>query len=83
VTLLTGFGHEEEFVRELLSWYEARVPEPLAFALANRALLLQAPSGVVLRGRPTDCGELVQVHNDRDIVQASPEELPAIDIVSL
>jgi len=46
VTLLTGFGHEEEFVRELLSWYEARVPEPLAFALANRVLLLQAPSGV-------------------------------------
>ena len=83
VTLLTGFGHEEEFVRELLSWYEARVPEPLAFALANRVLLLQAPSGAVLRGRPTDCGELVQVHNDRDIVQASPQELPAIDIVSL
>ncbi len=46
VTLLTGFGHEEEFVRELLSWYEARVPEPLAFALANRVLLLQARSGV-------------------------------------
>jgi hypothetical protein len=46
VTLLTGFGHEEEFVRELLGWYEARVPEPMAFALANRVLLLQATSGV-------------------------------------
>jgi hypothetical protein len=31
----------------------------------------------------TDWGELVQVHDDRDIFQASPQELPAIDIHSL
>ena len=30
------------------------------------------------RGPPTDWGELVQVHDDRDIFQASPQELPAI-----
>ena len=35
------------------------------------------------RGPPTEWGELVQVHNDRNIFQASPQELPAIDIHSL
>jgi hypothetical protein len=32
---------------------------------------------------PIDWGELVQVQDDRDIFQASPDELPAIDIHSL
>jgi hypothetical protein len=35
------------------------------------------------RGPPTDWGELVQVHDDRDVFQSSPDELPAIDIHSL
>ncbi len=35
------------------------------------------------RGPPTAWGELVQVHDDRDIFQASHDELPAIDIHSL
>jgi hypothetical protein len=34
-------------------------------------------------GRPTDEGEFVQVHDDREVFQASPDELPAIDIHSL
>ena len=34
-------------------------------------------------GPPTDWGELVQIHDDRDVFQASPDELPAIDIHSL
>jgi hypothetical protein len=34
-------------------------------------------------GPPTDWGELVQAHDDRDVFQASPDELPAIDIHSL
>ena len=29
---------------------------------------------------PTDWGELVQIHDDRETVQMSPDELPAIDI---
>jgi hypothetical protein len=33
-------------VRTILSWYEPRVPSPLEFAVANRVLLVQAPSGV-------------------------------------
>ncbi len=32
------------------------------------------------RGPPIDWGELVQVHDDRAIFQASPDELPVIDI---
>jgi len=35
------------------------------------------------RGPPTDWGEFVQVRDDRDVFQASPDELPAIDIHSL
>ena len=31
----------------------------------------------------TGTGELVQIHDDRDVFQASPDELPAIDIHSL
>ena len=31
-------------------------------------------------GPPTNWGELVQVHDDRDTIQASPDEMPAIDI---
>lgn len=46
VTLLTGFGREESFVREILTWYEPRVADPVGFALANRVLLVQAASGV-------------------------------------
>jgi hypothetical protein len=32
------------------------------------------------RGPPTDWGKLVQGHDDRAIFQASPDELPVIDI---
>jgi hypothetical protein len=35
------------------------------------------------RGPPTDWGELVQAHDDRNVFQASPDELPVIDIRSL
>ena len=33
VTLLTGFGGEESFVQEILTWYEPRVSNPIEFAL--------------------------------------------------
>lgn len=46
VTLLASFGEEERFVRVILSWYEPRVPDPLEFAIRNRVVLVQAPSGV-------------------------------------
>ena len=38
---------------------------------------------VLPRHKAADWGELVQVHDDRAIFQASPDELPNIDIHSL
>ena len=35
------------------------------------------------RGLPTEWPELVQAHDDRAVAQASPDELPPIDIHSL
>ena len=35
------------------------------------------------RKPPTDWGELVQIHDERDVTQASPDEFPVIDIHSL
>jgi hypothetical protein len=35
------------------------------------------------RGPPTDWGELVQIHDDRETVQGRIDELPVIDIHSL
>ena len=35
------------------------------------------------RGPPTDWGELVQAHDNRNVFQASPDELPVFDIHSL
>ena len=46
VTLLTGFGREEAFIREILCWYAPRVTNADDFALAHRVLLVQAASGV-------------------------------------
>ena len=39
--------------------------------------------GRASRGPPTDWGQLVQSHDDRDAIQVSPDEPPAIDIHSL
>ena len=44
---------------------------------------LEPPPIAAARGPPTDWYELVQVHDDRDVFQASSDELPAIDIHSL
>jgi hypothetical protein len=40
-------------------------------------------SFVSLSSVRTDWGELVRAHDDRDVFQASPEDLPVIDIRSL
>jgi len=44
---------------------------------------LEPPPVSPARGPPTDWGELVQVHNECDATQTSPDELPDIDIHSL
>jgi hypothetical protein len=46
LTLLTGFGHEREFVDVLLAAWRARADNPLEFAMRHRVLLLQTPQGI-------------------------------------
>lgn len=57
VTLLTGFGSEEQFIGPILaSQFRGRIPDAADFALRNRVLLVSSPDGVpidiVLAGLP-------------------------------
>jgi hypothetical protein len=58
-------------------------PEPIRKILTHLGEPLEPPPISPARGPPTDWGEFVQVHDDHDVFQASPDELPAIDIHSL
>ena len=42
LTLLTGIGEEESYVRSILEHFPGRLPDALAFALENRVLLIRA-----------------------------------------
>lgn len=46
VTLVTGYGGEEPYVRRLLERFEGRVDDAVGFALRHRVVLLRAPDGV-------------------------------------
>jgi hypothetical protein len=48
LTLLTGFGDEERFVDDLLTWLRPREPDGREFALRHRVLLAQSPEGIPL-----------------------------------
>jgi hypothetical protein len=48
LTLLTGFGGEEPFVRKLLEHFEGRIAAAAEFALTRRVLLARTRSGVGL-----------------------------------
>jgi hypothetical protein len=58
-------------------------PGPIRKMITHFGEPLEPPPVSPARGPPTDWGELVQAHDDREAVQASPQELPAIDIHSL
>jgi hypothetical protein len=58
-------------------------PGPIRKILTHLGEPLKPPPISPARGPPTDWRELMQVHDDRDIFQASPHELPAIDIYRL
>ena len=58
-------------------------PGPIRKILTHLGEPLEPPPVSPARGPPTDWGELVQIHDDREVFQASPDELPAIDIHSL
>ncbi|MEI7781522.1 MAG: hypothetical protein WCJ18_06305 [Planctomycetota bacterium] len=55
-------------------------PESIRKILTHFGEPLEPPSVSPARGPPTDWGELVQAHDERDVFQASPDELPVIDI---
>jgi predicted nucleotidyltransferase len=46
ITLMTGFGGEEPFIDELLSWLNPARPDAKEFAQRRRVLLLRHPNGV-------------------------------------
>ncbi|MDA1273493.1 MAG: nucleotidyl transferase AbiEii/AbiGii toxin family protein [Verrucomicrobia bacterium] len=48
LTLVTGFGGEERFIRVLLEHFEGRIPNAAEFALERRVLLLRSRIGVGL-----------------------------------
>ncbi|HYV26687.1 MAG TPA: hypothetical protein VFA77_04090, partial [Candidatus Eisenbacteria bacterium] len=48
ITLLTGFGGEEAFIRPLCAHFRPRRPDAESFALRNRVLLIESQSGVGL-----------------------------------
>lgn len=48
LTLITGFGHERDFVSVLTTAFQPRIDDAENFALVNRVLLLRAESGVGL-----------------------------------
>jgi hypothetical protein len=58
-------------------------PGPIRKILTHLGEPLEPPPVSPARGPPADWGEFVQAHDDRDVFQASPDELPAIDIHSL
>jgi len=58
-------------------------PGPIRKILTHLGEPLEPPPVSPARGPPTDWGELVQAHDDRDVFQASPDELPVIDIHGL
>ncbi len=58
-------------------------PGPIRKILTHLGEPLEPPLVSPARGPPADWGEFVQAHDDRAIFQASPDELPVIDIHSL
>jgi len=58
-------------------------PGPIRKILTHLGEPLEPPPVSPARGPPTDWGELVQIHDDRETVQMSPDDLPVIDIHSL
>ena len=70
ITLLTGFGGEENFIRPLLERFRPRRPDAAGFALRNRVLLVENAEGVgldiALGGLPFEA---------RTIERASPYDI--------
>ncbi len=72
ITLLTGFGGEEQFVDRLLGRYRPRIGNARDFALANRVLLVSDESGV-----PIDIALGAMPFEERAISRATKWRLEA------
>lgn len=48
VSLFTGFGNERAFAQTLVERFDARINDAVAFAVANRVVLLRGPGGIPL-----------------------------------
>ncbi len=83
---LRGDGRQEpaHFEPEVRKREKARMASPAeSQPVTHLGESLEPPPLSPVRDPPTDWGELVQAHDDRDISQASPNELPVIDMHSL
>lgn len=58
-------------------------PAPIRKILEAIGEPLEPPPLAPARGPPADFGDLVQVHDDRDVVQTTPDDFPVIDIHAL
>jgi len=58
-------------------------PGPIRKILRAVGEPVEPPPVSPARGPPTDWGKLVQAHDDRDVMQASFDDLPVIDIHAL
>lgn len=67
LTLLTGFGAEEQFVDELLGGFRARLADARPFALRHRVLLLKSSTGI-----PIDLSLGAMPFEEAAIARASP-----------
>ena len=78
ITLLTGFGFEEDFVRPLLEHFSARNPNALKFALQKRVVLLKASNG---KGLDISLGAFP--FEEEMMARASPFEFaPGLDLIT-
>ena len=55
-------------------------PAPIRKILTHLGEPLEPPPLAPARGPPTGWDDLMQVHDDHDAIQASPDDLPVIDI---
>jgi hypothetical protein len=58
-------------------------PGPVRKILMHVGEPVEPPPVAPARGPPAEWNELAQAHEDRDVMQTSPDELPVIDIHSL
>jgi hypothetical protein len=77
---LDGFLARGGHLKELVVGMGAAYGREFLGMAAPRNSRSQARINAAACGPPTDWGDLVQMHDDRDAIQASPAELSVIDI---